>query len=296
MASMKITPVHNETALLAPDIDALIVADLHIGIEFQLFEAGARMPSGTDELKKRLLQLITDTGVGRLIILGDVKHKVPLHSFQEERELPKFFEEILDTGIEIHVTPGNHDGGLKDLVPKEIKIHNSPGFALGDYGMWHGHAWPSKKVMAADLQIFSHYHPVTLFVDNLGTRATEKCWVRGKWDKESLAATEKYDMDKIMPGKGAKKGGGQYIMMPAFNPLCGGTYINEERSWFGVVMRNKLLDLKNSEMYLLDGTNVGKVGDNLLEVERKWMGRGSKRHSKRERAQGPENDGWLKTN
>ena len=125
----------------------------------------------------------------------------------------------------------------------------------GKLGIWHGHAWPSKEVMASDTVIFAHYHPVTLFLDNLGSRGAVKCWVRGKWKKKNCS--ERYE-----------KVGKEYIMMPAFNDLCGGTYINEKRSWFGVVMKNGLADMKKSSMYLLDGTDVGKVDENLVKLDR----------------------------
>ena len=51
---MNLEPLHNEPALFATDIKALIVADLHIGIEYQMLTAGARIPGKTGEMRPRL--------------------------------------------------------------------------------------------------------------------------------------------------------------------------------------------------------------------------------------------------
>ena len=129
-----------------------------------------------------LRSALDDTGAEILAIAGDVKHSVPLSSFQESREIPRFFEELLAVVPDIQIAPGNHDGHLSQLLPEGVKLHTSKGFVLGDAGIWHGHAWPSAEVMACDTVIFAHLHPVTLFVDNLGTKGTAKCWL---WPRES---------------------------------------------------------------------------------------------------------------
>ncbi len=265
---MDIMPIHGEPVLLIEELSTMIIADIHIGIEYEIFKAGAEIPSGTNELKKKILQLLKDNDVKRLVLAGDVKHQVPGHSYQEERELPLFFRDILAHVDELHITKGNHDGNIEHFVPSGVKVHPSSGMKLddADIGIWHGHAWPLEEVMASETVIFGHYHPTTLFLDNLETRGTMKCWLRGEWDKKKCA--DRYD-----------EIGGKYIMMPAFNDLCGGTYINEKRSWFGVVMRNQLADMKKSSMYLLDGTNVGKVKDNLVKLDREFK-RNKTRHER----------------
>ena len=48
------------------------------------------------------------------------------------------------------------------------------------------------------------------------------------------------------------------IVMPAFNPLCGGIAVNRE----GVMgPMGKILDVSQAEVYLLDGSLLGKVKD-----------------------------------
>ena len=57
--------------------DALVVADLHIGIEEELREKGVEIPSRAEVMGRRLVDLASRTGATDLIVLGDVKHLVP---------------------------------------------------------------------------------------------------------------------------------------------------------------------------------------------------------------------------
>ena len=261
---MSLLPIIDETAIFADDINALIVADLHIGIEHEIYLAGAKIPGKTIELQERLIKLLKKTGAGKLIIAGDLKHNIPVSSFREEREIPELMYTLYDLLDEIHLTPGNHDGGIKEFLPEMVKLHSSKGFVIGDYGIWHGHCWPSEEVMASKTVLMAHVHPQAAFVDGVEARSAERCWVRGKWDSKKTA--EKY------PNTGK-----EWIMIPAFNDLCGGSHINDNgQRKIGTVLRNELADVQNAELFLLDGTHLGKVKDNLVVGERRFYKRKKK--------------------
>ena len=103
----------------------------------------------------------------------------------------------------------------------------------------------------------AHGHPTALFVDGIGRRATEKCWVRGK-----AAKCERYD---ARPER--------FVLMPVMHPYCGGTPVNERgRDILGPLFKGKCLDVMNAEIYLLDGTRLGKLKANMVEP-RKVRGR-----------------------
>ena len=112
--------------------------------------------------------------------------------------------------------------------------------------------------MASKIVLMAHVHPQAAFVDGVKARSTERCWIRGKWDRKK--AMEKYP-----------KLGSKFVMLPAFNDLCGGSHVNDNgQRRIGTVMRNELADIQNAEMFLLDGTNLGKIKDNLVKGERKF--------------------------
>ncbi|MHC4479340.1 MAG: hypothetical protein ACYTEL_27285 [Planctomycetota bacterium] len=71
---------------------SLVVADLHLGIEREFYQSGIKFPSQTEKIKDMVEGLVKITKAERLILLGDVKHKVPGISLQELREIPQFLE------------------------------------------------------------------------------------------------------------------------------------------------------------------------------------------------------------
>ncbi|MCK4531351.1 MAG: metallophosphoesterase, partial [Candidatus Aenigmarchaeota archaeon] len=105
----------------------LVIADLHIGVEYEYYKSGIRIPSNTENMRKDVENLIKLTKAKNLVILGDVKHKVPGISRQELREIPDFLYS-LGTKIKVDVLPGNHDSGLKDFIPDNVFLHSSRGF------------------------------------------------------------------------------------------------------------------------------------------------------------------------
>jgi len=253
---MNLSPIHDEPALLIENTGTLVLADLHIGIEFEMFTAGARIPGKTDELKSRILKILENHDVNRIVFLGDLKHNVPTASLMEAREIPRLVNELFEYVDEIHLIPGNHDGGIDRYLPERVKIHSSKGAVIGDNGMWHGHTWPSPNLMASETVVVAHNHPAVVFVDGVGARSNVRCWLRGKWKRKKVE--EKYP-----------DAGEGFIMLPAFNDLCGSSYVNEKNPrLIGTAFRKGLADINRAEIYLLDGTNLGKVSDNKVAIQR----------------------------
>ena len=79
-----------EPALLLKN-DILVIVDLHIGIEYEIYRSGITVPSQIEKLQKRVDKIIKENKVKHLVIIGDVKHMVPDTSRQEYQEIPKFF-------------------------------------------------------------------------------------------------------------------------------------------------------------------------------------------------------------
>ena len=72
------------------DNKTLVISDTHIGVETDLSHAGIRIHKQIEKFKDTLDKLIELTKAKSLVILGDVKHKVPGASIQELRDIPKF--------------------------------------------------------------------------------------------------------------------------------------------------------------------------------------------------------------
>ena len=238
-------PLFGERALHLPEHGVVVVGDLHVGLESDLRMAGVNLPSQTVRMRTRLLKLLEETGARRLVVIGDLKHRIPFSTRQEIRELPRFFE---DFPAHVELVPGNHDVDLEGLL--DVEVHPAEGIRVGDVGLLHGHTWPAEEVMAARTVVTCHNHPAVMLVDELGHRHKEPCWVRAPFVTE--AAREKYP---------ALPADARLVVMPAFNELTGGTAFNapEGGKPMGPLFGNGLVDLDAARIWTVDGVDLGTV-------------------------------------
>jgi len=243
MASIKM--LVGEPALILTEKSGrrnLVVADMHLGVECSLgMESLAR--ASIQKNLDRLEKLITKNKIHRLILVGDIRHKLPAEkeywqalTEQEEMdrrialEVPEMLLRFKKL-CEVLIIPGNHDGALKSYFPSvdELLIEN--------VGLLHGHKRLSDKMYKADHIIAAHSHPAVVFRDKLGYRAAKKAWVVGKL-KETDA---------------------RVIVMPAFNEFITGTGVNEKQKLLGPMFKTDTFKVDKVELYTLEGIAVGKA-------------------------------------
>ena len=234
-------PVIDERAILHKDV--LAIADLHLGFEYELMSRGITIPSETPAKIERIRKLAEKTKAERLLILGDLKHEIPFQSSREEFEVREFIEQVKKF-MHVKIVKGNHDGKLDFL---NIPVYPPSGVLVDDVGYFHGNAWPDKKLLSGKYLVMGHTHPVVVFEDRLGHRSRLPCWLRVK----------------LNPEKCEKKFGvrcrSELIILPAFSELAGGISVNTNEKLLGPIL--KLADLGEAEVYLLDGTDLGRLED-----------------------------------
>jgi len=232
----------------------LVVSDLHLGIEHELAEKGVSLPSQIPKIKAKLIELLKKQRVAQLLILGDVKHNVPVTSWQEWRELPEFFKDLAKLA-KIDIVRGNHDGYLEGMVPREVAIHDPHGMVLGKrrrIGFMHGHTWPAPELLDVELIISGHNHPAIEFRDELGGRTVEPIWLRAKLCAKKFPKKLKPFIKRGMP---------ELLVIPAFSELVGGAAVNRKipRELIGPMFKAGAVKLDQAEAYLLDGTFLGRI-------------------------------------
>lgn len=257
---MEITPIHNTPALRI-ELDGeitIVVSDLHLGISAEFAEKGIEIPTRVPEVQNRLLKIIQNQEADRLFFLGDVKHNIPVTSWEEWEYLPDFFAD-LSKEVKVEITPGNHDGDIEGLIPRDVKLHDAEGTILGNgkIGLLHGHAWPSEDLLKAEVLVMGHNHPMIEFRDDLGGRAKEPAWIKTRLKLDNLPE----DLREQVEGEGP-----EVMIVPAFSNLVGGGAFNREipEDLLGPLFNSDAVDLEGAEVHLLDGTFLGEL-ENLKD-------------------------------
>ena len=197
--------------LLVEDLDALVVADLHIGYEQALEEAGVHLPPVQYRfIKSFVLRALEETGVRKLIILGDVKHEFGSALKQEWSETLDLLSTLKERGVEAHVVRGNHDNFLIPILKRlEVPLHD-PYLKEGRYLFIHGHkempldAWSG----GVECVVMGHEHPAVMLRDELGVSVKLKSFLVGSYGEAAL------------------------VVVPALSPLMPGTEVNVPRTKF----------------------------------------------------------------
>ena len=250
---LKVVP--NESALIHSEGDqaTLLVSDLHLGLEKDLASKGFRIPPYSQKMLDRMNSMAERNRLNRVIVVGDVKHSIGKVQDIDWGIIPWFFETLLDVFPAVEVVPGNHDGGIRSLLPSRVKLHPAEGTVIGHrnkVGVTHGHSWPSQEVIASRNIVMGHSHFRYEMRDKFGGRSKEAVW---------LFAT--YDIADMLAKAGrppAKKGEGKLIVMPPFNNLVGGQAINAKGGFdFGPILSSGSFRLTDADIFLLDGTRVG---------------------------------------
>ena len=249
---MILNPLLNEPALVVENsARALVIADIHLGIEWDLYYSGISIPSQVEKRTARIREYIKKVRPERIVLLGDIKHNVPRTSWQEIREVPGFLKELA-ASAPVDIVPGNHDGDIENLIPENVTIHDMRGFVLDDVGYFHGHTWPDSELLSVSYVVMSHNHPAIRFTDSLGHGVSEPAWIRTRFIEKAIR--EHYgEIEWADP---------EVIIMPAFNELSGGIPFNESlhEELLGPVFANHAIELEKARAFLLDGTDLGTIG------------------------------------
>lgn len=248
---------------------ALLVADYHAGYEAGLrYERGVDVPSRAPDRRERLLELLERTDPDRLVVLGDLMHSIGEPGGAERGELEVLFESF-PSELAVTVVKGNHDGAIETWLtpaddrdaaalafdPDTVTVVPGDGVALGDgaVGVCHGHSWPAPAVLECDVVCLGHEHPCVRLEDEVGGSRVERVWLRGRLDPGPFRPRPEYEGVSWLG-----TGGGEpprVVVLPAFNDLVGGTWVNvPNQSFLAPFLPAGLAD---GEAYLLDGTRLG---------------------------------------
>jgi metallophosphoesterase superfamily enzyme len=246
----------------------LVIADLHVGIESDLEAHGVHIPSQGRVRLDRVLACIEDGRPDLVLLLGDVKHSVPLTTRQEYREIPALLGEIR-ARAPVKVIPGNHDGGMERFLG-DGELLPAKGVLIDGVGYLHGHTYPDSSLLG-HLLVIGHHHPMITLRDEVGCALRDRAYLFTSVDETCLGLAGNAKgagdtggtgrRDRTGEGKGTEGGKvapTRVLVMPAFNELTGYDLTGMRESNLGPL--SKCMDFPNAEVFLTDGTYLGLLG------------------------------------
>jgi len=195
--------VEFEPALYVKSLDAIVIADIHLGLEWELEEKGFHIPFPTyAPIIKSLRNMFSYKSARRLIILGDIKNEFGEINPEEWTQVQDFINDVRSLGAEPLVVRGNHDNFVRIVLRRLNVEFQDPPLRLGRYFLIHGdreHELPEE----GSVVLMGHEHPVVSIRDSIGVKHRFKSFLYGG------------------------HGGVKIIVLPSMNPLTMGMAINE---------------------------------------------------------------------
>ncbi len=183
-------------------LNALVVADLHLGYEGVMAKKGALLPKVN---LKKILELL-DTGLIKtkaktIIVDGDIKNEFSTVDQEEFNELFDFVTFFRGRGIDLILIKGNHDNFVERYKePFKLKVHWQEA-RIGDYLFFHGEEFP-KEIKGVKMLIMGHEHPAIGVYNQGGKKEKLSAFLVGTYKKVPL------------------------LVLPAMNYYAAGTDIN----------------------------------------------------------------------
>jgi uncharacterized protein len=250
-------PVLDTPALLiepgASGVRTLVVADVHLGLG-----ASGDRPGGPPEASGALLgaslrSVANAQWARRVVIAGDVKHPIVGTPPPLRPVIFEFFRTLLADGLAVEVVLGNHDVGLVRHLPREVVVRPATGAVYDGVGIFHGHAWPSQRVLRAPQLVVGHLHPgFRLAPSPEDPSGKRRCWIRLELPTPVRKKTRRRPRHEIRAR--------ELVVLPAFNPLAGTEALNRQRPARGrTFLYLRFLSRGTARAYLMDGTDLGPL-------------------------------------
>ncbi len=200
--------IENYPALYSKELKALIISDLHLGLESLMADYGVYMPKfQLDIVKNYLSDISSEKEIKKLIICGDMKHEFSETSYHEKVEIEEFIEFSQTLAEEIFMVKGNHDNYLIYPLKKFDDVLLEDYFVFDGINFIHGHE-KAEVMNSPDIEyiIMGHEHPALTLSDEVGAKDKIRCFLFGEM-----------------------KNGKRLIVLPAFSRLAQGSQMNRVR-------------------------------------------------------------------
>ena len=183
-------------------INALVVADLHLGYEGVMAKKGTLLPKVN---LKKITEMITDavkrTGAATIIVDGDIKNEFSTVDEEEFNELFDFINFAKERKVSLILIKGNHDNFVERYKePFKLTVARQE-LKIGKYLFFHGEELPN-ELKGTEMLVMGHEHPSIGVYNAIGTKEKIRCFLYGAYKGVPL------------------------LVLPAMNYYAAGTDIN----------------------------------------------------------------------
>lgn len=167
-------------ALYIKSLDAIVIADLHLGVEGSLAEEGIFLPRDISENTINMVyKILDDYRCKRIILDGDVKHGFGLLNTSEWFFVREFYKGLVERELEVITLKGNHDNYLGVLLSK-FGLELLDRFDYDIYSFIHGHVKYDYDTLNKVI-IIGHEHPSITLRDDVGIKFKFKVFLWGEY-------------------------------------------------------------------------------------------------------------------
>lgn len=206
--------VENKPGLYHPNLDMIVISDLHLGLERSMTSKGSYVPQfQLEDAEKDIEEMQEETDASRILINGDLKNEfLPSHSEKDEiKAFLKFLDGLFD---DIIIVEGNHDTLIEETV-KEEGLRMLDEYLEDGILFTHGHEDTERKDF--NTIVIGHEHPALVLTDKIGVSEKIDCFLYGQ-TKDSK----------------------NILVLPAFSRIASGTGVNEvpRRELLSPILKN----------------------------------------------------------
>ena len=189
--------------MFVKSLDAIVVADLHLGYEGVMAKQGLFLPKVN--LKKIISTVATAlnrTQAKSIIVNGDIKNEFSRVDEEEFNELSDFIRFVKGLGVSLILIKGNHDNFVdRYREPLGLKICRQEA-EMNGYLFFHGEEMPGKIGQDVKMLVMGHEHPSIGVFNKAGKKEKLRCFLYGTYEGKRL------------------------LVLPAMNYFASGTDIN----------------------------------------------------------------------
>jgi putative SbcD/Mre11-related phosphoesterase len=171
-------------ALYHPQLDLLVVSDIHLGLEGTMTADGNYVPKfQLDELLEDLQEAQKLTEASRILINGDLKNEFSTSRFTERNEIKEFLDFIQQNFEETIIIKGNHDTFVESTANEynlDLKRYHLEDGVL----FTHGHISVEQLELDKEFEtiVIGHEHPSLALKDDIGIKEKIPCFLHGELD------------------------------------------------------------------------------------------------------------------